>query len=331
MKFFSTYISRLGRPHARPLQGRIRLFDVARGVALVAMAIYHFTWDLEFFRYVPAGMTAESGWKIFARCIAGSFLFLVGISLVLAHGERIKWQAFFGRLAMIVLASLAITVVTYMMMPERYVFFGILHCIALSSVLGLVFLKLPAVLTALAGFLIIFLSPYLHTTLLDHPLFNWIGLSTYTVQSNDYVPLFPWFGTVLIGIAVGRVLKRTDGLAKLGALYPASDPVGRGLSFIGRHSLAFYLIHQPVLYSIVFVFSLVSPADQRPIYLDLCNPGCSQNDPAEFCQRYCQCTADKFHNAGLLDDLLYDRLVYDGNDTVTNIIMSCTAESRVQQ
>ncbi|MEO4040468.1 heparan-alpha-glucosaminide N-acetyltransferase [Hoeflea sp. CAU 1731] len=328
MKFFGTYISRLGRSHALPIRGRIRVFDVARGVALVAMAIYHFTWDLEYFHYVPAGLTAEGGWKIFARCIAGSFLFLVGISLVLAHGGRIKWRPFFGRLAMIVLASLAITIVTYLMMPQRYVFFGILHCIALSSLLGLAFLRLPPVLIALAGFMIIFLSPYLHTTLFDHPLLNWIGLSTYTIRSNDYVPLFPWFGPVLIGISVGKVLKRTDGLARLGALYPANDPVGQGLSFLGRHSLAFYLIHQPLLYSIVFVFSLFFQADLRPVYSNLCNPNCAQNDSIAFCQRYCQCTGDKFHEAGLLEDLLYDRLVYQGNDTVTSVVSSCTAESR---
>ena len=68
---------------------RIEWLDVARGAALIAMAVYHFTWDLEFFGYVLPGTTGFGAWKLFARCIASSFLFLVGISLVLAgrgHG-----------------------------------------------------------------------------------------------------------------------------------------------------------------------------------------------------------------------------------------------------
>ena len=80
------------QPRDRPGQrARIELVDLARGVALVAMAVYHFTWDMEFFGYVQAGTTAVGGWKLFARCIASSFLFLVGASLFLAHGDGVRW------------------------------------------------------------------------------------------------------------------------------------------------------------------------------------------------------------------------------------------------
>ena len=88
---------------------RIALLDLARGAALIAMAIYHFTWDLEFFGYVDPGMTAHGGWKLFARCIASSFLFLVGVSLFLAHASGIRWRGFLIRLAMVGGAALAIS------------------------------------------------------------------------------------------------------------------------------------------------------------------------------------------------------------------------------
>ena len=52
---------------------RIDAIDIARGIALLAMAIYHFTWDLEFFGYAEPGLTAVGGWKLFARAIASSF------------------------------------------------------------------------------------------------------------------------------------------------------------------------------------------------------------------------------------------------------------------
>ncbi|TKB32225.1 MAG: DUF1624 domain-containing protein, partial [Mesorhizobium sp.] len=69
---------------ASPKLKRIVAIDVARGVALLAMASYHFTWDLEFFGYADPGLTAFGWWKFYARCIASTFLFLVGVSLFLA-------------------------------------------------------------------------------------------------------------------------------------------------------------------------------------------------------------------------------------------------------
>ena len=74
---------------------RIVAIDIVRGIALIAMASYHFTWDLEFFGYTDPGLTAFGWWKIYARCIASTFLFLVGVSLFLAHGE-IRWNGFGG-------------------------------------------------------------------------------------------------------------------------------------------------------------------------------------------------------------------------------------------
>ena len=100
--------------------GRIATIDIARGAALVAMAIYHFAWDLEFFGYVPPAMTAVGGWKLFARCIASSFLFLVGVSLFLGHSQGIRWRGYRRRLAMVAGAALAISAVTYIAVPNGF-------------------------------------------------------------------------------------------------------------------------------------------------------------------------------------------------------------------
>src|SRR5690606_2738746 len=106
---------------------RLEAIDVARGLALVAMAIYHFAWDLEFFGYVPHAMTAQGGWKLLARCIASSFLFLVGVSLFLGHARGIRWRPFLRRLAMVAGAAAAISLVTWLAVPGGLIFFGILH------------------------------------------------------------------------------------------------------------------------------------------------------------------------------------------------------------
>ena len=120
---------------ARPSR-RIEAIDIARALALVAMAIFHFTWDLENFGYLTPGLTEHGGWRLFARCIASSFLFLVGVSLVLANRNGIRWPAFWKRFAMIVVAAAAITLVTLYVTPDAFIFFGILHEIALASLLG---------------------------------------------------------------------------------------------------------------------------------------------------------------------------------------------------
>ena len=106
------------------------------------MASYHFTWDLEFFGYTDPGLTAFGWWRLYARCIASTFLFLVGVSLFLAHGRQIRWPGFWKRFAMIAVAALAISLITRIATPDGFIFFGILHEIALASLLGLAFLRM---------------------------------------------------------------------------------------------------------------------------------------------------------------------------------------------
>ncbi len=315
---------------SKPVSRRIAAIDVARGLALIAMAIYHFAWDLEFFGYAPSGMTAIGGWKIFARSIAGSFLFLVGVSLVLAHGSDIRWRLFIRRLLAIIAAAAAITIATRFATPDRYIFFGILHCIALSSILGLAFMRVPALISALLGIAIIFLTPLLMAPFFDQPFLLWLGLSTQTVHSNDYVPLLPWFGPVLLGIAVGKFLKRNNLLEALASIYRGSDWLSSIVAIAGRHSLAFYLLHQPVLIGIVYVASLVIPTpapDPIVRFTTSCNYTCTKENSAQFCDRFCTCTLDELVAADLLEPLIEQNekgLTVAG---VQGIVRQCSARA----
>src|SRR5688572_4521332 len=191
---------------ARP--ARLPWIDAARGVAIVAMAIYHFSWDLRFFGFIATEVTEELGWKIFARLIAGTFLFLVGVSLVLSTRHGFNRARFLRRLGLIVAAALAITAVTFVMTPEAFIFFGILHCIAVSSVLGLAFVRAPVALVIAAAVLAFVLPHFLAAPAFDHPALLWLGFYTTPPVTNDYVPLFPWFGVVLAGIAAARLAPR---------------------------------------------------------------------------------------------------------------------------
>lgn len=234
---------------------RIAAIDLARGVALVAMTVFHFCWDLAMFGQIPVTTMFTPGMVWFARSIAGSFLFLVGFSLVLAHSGGIRWRSFALRLAQVVAAAALITGATYLATPDAFIFFGILHSIALGSVLALPLVALPAwilIPAALAGAAVVLTGRgWLATAALDAPVWWWTGLSTAQIVSNDFVPVFPFFGMILLGVAAGRLALHAGFLDVLAKPQLAGRAASL-LRFIGRNSLVYYLLHQPVMIAILF-------------------------------------------------------------------------------
>lgn len=305
--------------------GRIPLPDALRGLALLAMASYHFTWDLEFFGYIEPGTATQGLWKLYARAIASSFLFLVGFSLVLAHGDGIRWKGFGKRLAMVAAAAAAITVATLIAFPGAPIWFGILHAIAASSVIGLLFLRLPVVVTLLAALAAIAAPLYLTSPAFNSGWLLWLGLAETPPRSNDYVPLLPWIGAVLIGIAAGRIARSTGLLERMARL-PAMP---RLLTLAGRHSLLFYLVHQPVLIGLIYLFSLVHPApkpDPVESYIGSCEASCTgSGNEAPFCTRFCACTLDQLRQKNLLTPFLAGQIDPNHDERVGAIAESCSS------
>ncbi|MEX0955796.1 MAG: DUF1624 domain-containing protein [Rhizobiaceae bacterium] len=312
-------------------KSRLEPLDLARGLALVAMAIYHFAWDLEFFGYAPPGMTAVGGWKLFARCIASSFLIIVGISLYLAHRDQLRLGPFLRRLALVAGAALAISLVTWFAVPGGFIFFGILHQIALTSVLGLLFLRWPWPLTLAVAALVIAAPWYLRSTFFDAPVWWWVGLSSYAPPSNDYVPLFPWFGAVLAGIAFARLAHRSGLIEKARVeLGGWSSP----FQFIGRHSLVFYLLHQPVVIGIVYLMSVIVPLDPRSHaeqFDAACQASCSTTRDDAFCTIYCVCVYDRLDAENGLDAAFSNDQDAERAAMLNEIAAMCTFDAEAGQ
>lgn len=313
---------------------RIPLIDQLRAIALIAMAIYHFTWDLGFFGYIAPETATTGGWKIFARVIAGSFLFLAGFSLVLGHAQGFRPRAFFIRFGKIGLAAAIISVATWFAFPDTFIFFGILHAIAAASLIGLLFVRLPVVVTLLIAAAAVAAPFYLRAPLFDHPALWWVGLSVNVPRSNDYVPLLPWLAPVLFGIAMARLFIASPLPERL-AGYGATTKVWWKslLEKAGRHSLAIYLIHQPVLIALVYGFSLVVPApaaDPVESYTKSCVSACVNERGAGFCQSFCGCTLTRLMEQNLFADLNRGAIDVTKDERIGAISSQCTANAETE-
>lgn len=285
---------------------RLVLVDALRGLAIAAMVIYHFAWDLSYYELIEVDVTTHPAWVVLQRSILSSFLALVGVSLVLAHGKHVRWNAFWRRLAILVAAALAVTLGTYWMFPDYFVFFGILHAIALFSVMALPFLGLSPwlVLLSAAAFLVL---PALFSApeFTSRPL-AWIGFWPSPPETTDIVPVFPWFGVVLLGLFGARLL-----LASPAATWlyhrQARSPFARGLVLLGRWSLLVYLVHQPILLgAISLVTQMQSPVLQPEVlsraesFAASCRSTCAAGgQAAPYCRAYCACALEQVENEDL--------------------------------
>ena len=217
--------------------------DLVRTAALVSMTAYHFTYDLDLFGLIPRYTSVTGVFWWHARLTAGSFIFLAGLSLWLAHGTGIRWSAFWRRFAKIAAAAALVTLATRIAMPQLTIFYGILHSIAVSSLVALAVLRLPALLTlALAG--AAFALPLVFRAEAFNGWMIWSGLGTEKPITADFLPFVPWIAPMLAGVAAGRLMTRFDLWSLLAA--PATG-LTKALAWPGRHTLAIYLIHQPLL------------------------------------------------------------------------------------
>jgi uncharacterized membrane protein len=310
---------------------RLPLVDVLRGGALWAMVVFHLTWDLANFGWIDAEIPYAPGFRWFGHAIAVSFLTLAGVSLVLARRSRGPlWRsgAFWRRWATIVAAAAAISATSYALFPATPIFFGILHCIALASLLALPFVDAPLFLAVALGVLCL-LAPHFWTSpYFDARIFWWTGLSTLTPASNDFRPLAPWAAFVFFGVALGRLLPLPD-FAGRQREAQTSNILAKALGFSGRHSLAFYLIHQPILFGFFTLLSLVvTPPPDENAFLHACAVNCiNQGVEAGLCESSCACVITRAQKQGFWLEMARDRLTPQQKSEAHDIAVACYADA----
>lgn len=297
------------------------------------MIVYHLSWDLSWFGFVGWPVSIGAGWELFSKSIASSFLFLSGASLVLAHGGGIRWPAFWKREAVIVVAALAVSVATYFAFGEIFVRFGILHSIAAGSLIALPFVRLPAVFSLAAAALFFSLPHWAGMPFFDGQWWLWTGLGNPSFGSVDYVPLAPWTSATLLGVALMKLPGVRTRLARLNQLRPW-PLLGRLLIFCGRKSLAIYLLHQPILYGLVWAAAAAgfAPDNNATAFQQNCTASCeAARGTGVHCAEICACTLSALQSDGTWSALMKDPENPDHQRIMNDRYAACSVDPETFQ
>ena len=202
---------------------------------MVWMTAYHFCFDLRQFGLLDGNFYRDPFWTLQRTAIVSLFLFCAGLAQAL--GEP-AWPRFWKRWAQIVACALAVTLGSMWMFPQSYISFGVLHGMAVMLLL-LRWLKPGLLVCLLLGLALVLMPQFVQHSFFDSRWTDWMGLVTHKPQTEDYVPLAPWFGVMLWGYGLGRW--------RPGLLAGELPALARPLAFLGRWSLSYYMLHQPVM------------------------------------------------------------------------------------
>lgn len=239
---------------ASPGPTRLDSIDALRGVAIVWMTVYHFCFDLNHFGWLRQDFYADPVWTWQRTAIVSLFLFCAGLGQAVAWRQGQGWPRFWKRWAQVAGCALLVTAASYGMYPRSFIYFGVLHGIALM----LIVVRLTAGWGRWlwpAGALMVglkFAAPALHAAMpalevLNGQALNWLGLVSRLPVTEDYVPLVPWLGVMWWGMAAGQWLLRE----RREVLPPAVPGAAAPLVWLGRWSLSWYMLHQPVLIGVL--------------------------------------------------------------------------------
>lgn len=230
---------------------RLPIIDALRGFAVAQMIVYHFIYDLDYFGWVDLAMNRDHPWVAWRTAIVTQFLLLVGVSLVLRSAYKPGWGDFWRRWAEVAGAAALVSAGSWFVFGPRFIWFGILHFIAAALILGRLALPLGR------WNLLLGLTVLLAGLTYSHPFFGTavtsvIGFAPDKPRTEDYVPLFPWLGVVLMGMGLASVWRdRAFELAPAAQALNAAPP--RLLVLLGTWALTVYLVHQPLLMGLLWV------------------------------------------------------------------------------
>jgi uncharacterized membrane protein len=234
--------------------------DILRGIAVVWMTVFHFSFDLNHFGFIHQDFYRDPVWTLQRTCILSLFLFCAGFGQAMAVQAGQTWARFWKRWLQVALCALAVSAGSALMFPNSWIYFGVLHGMALMLIVcrataswGRWLWLAGAGAVALA-----WAATHIHAVLplasvLDSKALNWIGLISHKPVTEDYVPVLPWLGVMWWGMAAGQLASVRGWLDQ--RVQTAPHPALPVLAWLGRWSLSWYMVHQPVLMGLLTVAS----------------------------------------------------------------------------
>lgn len=238
---------------------RVHLLDEIRGILIIYIVFYHFIFDLTGLYGVNIEWAYSNSMeyvRITAVCL---FILISGISCNYSKSNVKRGIITF-------LWGVVITFITLFAMPDQIIIFGILHFFGLAMIIGGLLYnqlkKIPAKAGIIAS-LILFLLTYnlyngyigifdcrinLPQFLVNKYFLFPLGFMCEGIFSADYYPILPWIFMFFLGIFAGRPIKEN----KAPAFFYKSHykPIAK----IGQKTLLIYLIHQPILILMLFLY-----------------------------------------------------------------------------
>jgi uncharacterized membrane protein len=229
-------------------RSRFDRLDALRGAAIVWMAVFHFCYDLDHFRIIEQQFRTDPFWTLQRSAIVTLFLLCAGAAQAVASQQGQSWPRFWRRWAQVAACALLVSAGSALMFPRSWISFGVLHGIAVMLVLVRLLAPLRGGLWAL-GLVALLLPQFVQQPFFDTRATNWLGLVTRKPVTEDWVPVLPWLGVMLWGCAATQWLLARQRALLAGAIPRALHP----LALLGRWSLSFYMLHQPVLIGLIML------------------------------------------------------------------------------
>jgi uncharacterized membrane protein len=245
---------------------RLSGIDALRGLAMLWMTVYHLCFDLAHYRVIEANFYLDPVWTWQRTGILSVFLLCAGMGQAIAVAQGQAWGRFWKRWVQIAACAALVTGASMQMFPKSYIYFGVLHGLCVMLILARLAVPLGQKLWGVGVVLIAiyvvathamitvgdggFSSRFLVEALNSKP-WNVLGLISVKPITEDYVPVLPWLAVMLWGVALGQrwAQRPPAAIQALGRI--------RLLPILGRWSLSYYMVHQPILLGLLYLMHIV--------------------------------------------------------------------------